>query len=317
MSLINFDSYGSSPAPPRRRRGRGWLAGAVGLAVLLVVILGFRLVAGHSTRSAGPPSTAPAADLGYAQVRQQGACLDGLTPTPDGWAQRFAADIRSAVAHLADWENALGSPPTDGNGTPSPGLNLWVKAVYTNSLSTENPQYTAHALVPSVAALTVRLPLTSDYNDPAYESWNRALASVKNDWAAAKVGAGQGDAALAGLQFPPHDSTLSGISGCISGLLHDVPPVMDPDTHQPDPRSFLIATDCNEPVAPQLDGDFHGDALYVIQSCVSGNAEVCGRYFQQFSDRMQALHVGRIVQIPADQADQAVTAWVQTGRWPS
>lgn len=315
MSLINFTGYDNAPPPTPRRRWRPWLFGCLGAVILIAAALLVRPQGGDSLQSDPSPAADPALDLAFAQVRQQGVCLDGLAPTPDGWAQGFVTDIRTTVAHLADWITDPDNPENDGSGKPAEGLNLWVKAVYTNSLSTDNQQYTAHVSVGSVAALSTPLPLQTDENDAAYTRWRKAFLQVVEERKRAKTAVAQGEAALAALQFPPHDSTFSGISGCISGLLNNVPVVVDPNTHRNASRSFLIATDCNEPVAPQLVGNFSGDTLYVVPSCVSGDAQQCDSYFQQFSDRMRQLHVGEIVKIPADRAHEAIATWVKTGRW--
>ncbi|MCU1640584.1 MAG: hypothetical protein JWN03_859 [Nocardia sp.] len=317
MSLINFNTYDGSPAPPSRRRRPRWPFMVAGLVAVLVVALVVTLRAGGDKpqQTAAAPATDPSADLVFAQTRQQGACLDGLFPTPDGWAQHLADGIRDAVAHLEDGQPDPKNIPNDGSGKPNEGLKLWVKAVYTNSLSTDNPQYTAPAAVTSVPAVKLPRPKTSGPTDPAYQLWSAATDKVRTALLAAKTDASRSDTTLGALQFPPHDSTYSGVSGCMTGLLRDVPTVVDPHTNKPALRSFLVATDCNEPVTPQLDGDFRGDTLYIIQSCVSGDLAECGHYLQQFSDRMRQLHVGTIVVVPKDHQDEAISAWVKTGGW--
>ncbi|MFE3188010.1 hypothetical protein ACFXHA_03320 [Nocardia sp. NPDC059240] len=313
MSLINFNAYDNNPPPPPRRARRGWLVGGAVVAGVLVVVLAITLRPATGQSSGPAANSDPAADLSFDPVRQQGVCLDGLQPTPDGWAQGFAAQIKTAVANLEAWDTDPENPPNTGTEQPHAGLNLWMKAVYTNSLSTDNPQFTAHAAIRSVSALKTPLPTNADPGDALYQRWNSAFEQTKADRKAAITEASKGADALGALQFPPHDSTFSGISGCISALLDDVPDVTDEHTHSASPRSFLIATDCNEPVAPQLKGSFNGATLYVIQSCVSGIADECSRYFQQFSDRMHQLHVGQIIQIPEDQAPDAIAKWIQNG----
>jgi hypothetical protein len=298
MSSFNFDSAdydryrrpASASRPPRKGRPTVLIVVVIAVVALGAVIL-------LRDRQSPAPAPRPGADfVQHSATRYQGACLDSLYPSPPTFGAEQRDSIAGAVAGLARPAAVKNYTAVPGR----PGLDLWVKAVYTNSLSTNNADFSAHVTVPAVSGLSQGMPTPGD---PASDAWHQAYQQVVTEQTAADKGVEAGRSAVAGLGFPPYRDTASGISACMSTLLQLV--------HRDGPRTFLIATDCNEPVPPQLQGDFQGDPLIVVQTCVSGDAALCDGYYQTFVDRMRTLHVGQVTRYRPEEAGEAIRKWIQ------
>jgi hypothetical protein len=241
-------------------------------------------------------------------IRHLGACLDTLYPSPESFGPQLRDDIARDFSDFASGPNGWtddtvdANLPKDASVDARDGLDLWVKAVYTNAMSTDNREFTVHAVLPAVSGLTAAMP---SLDSPQWTSWQRDRATMISQWKQAYRDASQARNTLGTMPFPPYHQTLSGISGCMSTLLQLVP--------HDGKRSFLIATDCDEPQAPQLQGDFQNDPLTIIQTCPSGDSAVCDQFYNQFVGEMQRLHVGKVTRIRPEMADEAIQTWVDTG----
>lgn len=315
-------NYGSLNRPPRRGGGR--VAKAVLAAVLAVAGLGL-LVTSHLVTfgAGGTPAAAAHAPTRAAQARlagtrpapatrparllRLGACIDPTRSIIPAFARTIRADLASAVAGLAPPAAPLPTSTASGRGpvtAPQPGVNLTVRQVTTDSYATILSMYTRTVTVPGVPGLASSQPPASAPDYPArLRLWTAGYDKVAAARAAARHAALAGAADITSM--PLDRRGLSGISACVSGLLATAPPGGF--------HSYLLASDLQENVAPQLKGSFGGSPLVVIQTCDSGNAAVCSRLLRRFTRQMSRLHVGTITAVRPELAAAAINQWIRTG----
>lgn len=298
---FRYDNYGP-PVPPAQRRGgpgRGpVLTVLVFLAVLVLALVVMRPWASRaaSPQAAASPSAAAAPTLAAGQ-RAEGACLDATTSTTPSFAVDVRSDLARAVAGLA--------PPAQAPVTQAqPAVSLWIRQVDTASLSSKPTPFNISVTVPGAPGLALAQPSPGASGFPsAQASYTAAYEQVTQDRNAASTAAASAARTIASLPLDDSPQTLSAISACVSGLLTTVP-----TTGQ---RSFLIASDLEEDVAPQLEGSFNGAPLTIIQACDSGNASYCGGLLNHFVAEMHQLKVGPVTVVRPEDAAAAITAWVQ------
>jgi hypothetical protein len=308
--------YGSFAPPPRRRRGGGVML-AVGAVVVLVLgglgilVMGHVLARGGTADAAsrsgmpGRARTAAAPAIRQAGELSLGACIDPTRSIVPSFALAIRADLARAVAGLAPPPGTL--PTNTLNGTavaqPQAGVNLTVRQVFTNSFTNAQGPYTQTAAVPPISGLASRpAPGSPDYLT-RLQDWTADYGVVTAARRAAASAAAAGAFAIAGM--PLDRNGWSGISACISGLLTTVPPG---GTH-----SYLLASDLQENVAPQLAGSFHGAPLVIIQTCDTGNVTHCRQLLTHFIGLMQRLDVGRITVVRPELAAADIDQWIRTG----
>jgi hypothetical protein len=300
----------------QRRQRRRFRPGAVTITVLIVAVGGY-VAARHWTAAAAPPRPLPVAsvraDGGRPAVTVPagqlalGACLDPTTSLVASFPVAIRRDLALAVASLAP----VGELPTSASpgqpvSAPQPAVDLVIRQVDTRSYSTDATGYTTEVSVPGVPGLASSRP---DPRSASYDTqlgvWSRGYEEVLSARHAAALAAVTGSRAIAALPLDRRTSNLSGISACVSALLLTAP--------RAGRHSYLLASDLQEDVAPQLAGSFHGAPLVIVQACDTGNAAYCQGLLQQFSVEMHRLHVGQITVIRPEVAEQAIRDWVQTG----
>jgi hypothetical protein len=317
--MIDYNSFGG---PPPRRRGRpGQIALAVVavVGVLAVLVVGRVITIGRpggtpvtvAGPAGGTPSASPAAASAVTSPAQNltlGACIDPTTSIVSSFAPAIRNDLARALAGLAPPAGRVPTNTASGQGpvtTPQPGVNLTVRQVDTTSFSSTPGPYTRTVVVPPVPGLAQQRP------DPGAQdyltqlrTWTAGYQAVASARQAAREAATGGAANIAGM--PLDTLGWSSISACISGLLTTVPPG---GTH-----SYLLASDLQENIAPQLAGSFNGAPLIIIQACDTGDAAYCQQLLESFTRTMRHLHVGPITVVRPENALTAITQWIRTGQ---
>jgi hypothetical protein len=310
--VINYEGWGSPPRPPRRR---GWrkAAGAGALCAVAVVAL----LAGRSFVSRPSPSSPASAaangpgqsgtDIAAGGQWTLGACIDPTLSSVPSFAATIRADLARAVAGLAPPAGpvATGAQPGQPVSAPQAGVNLTVREVDTTSYSSTMSAFTRDVSVPPVRGLMVSRPRpgSNDYAD-ALRTWTQDYELVTADRKAAATAAAAASSAIASL--PLDRNGWSAITACVSALLVTVPPSGN--------HSFLLASDLEENIAPQLHGSFHGAPLYIVQACDNGNGNSCARLLANFTKEMRQLDVGQVIAIRPEDAATAIASWIRTGQ---
>lgn len=312
--MINYDLFGR---PPRRGHGHAALALAgsvLVVGVLAVLVLGHVVTIGAAARSpAAAAATSNAAPLqampsvtNPAKLLTLGACIDPTASIVSSFARSIRGDLAQAVGSLAPPEGKLPTNTISGGPVtpPQAGVNLTVRQVTTDSLSSTLSAYTRSVVVPPVPGLTRSRPEPSARAHVSQlRTWTVGYQSVAAARAAARHAAAAGAATIAGM--PLDRRGRSGISACMSGLLTTVP--------SGGAHSYLLASDLQENVTPQLAGSFHGRPLVIIQTCDTGNAAYCQRLLNRFSRMMRRLDVGPITVVRPEVAAAAIAQWIRTG----
>ena len=301
--------YGTPPGqrrPGRRRaRGRNPLRLVVA-ALVLVVSVGAVLVADHVLTGRAAPAPQPAAHGSYSTMAEPlrlGACIDPTLSIE----RSFAPAIRAAIAAGIGRLTPPTGPPTTGTATaPRPALSLLVREVNTTSFSSDPGPYTAQVDVPGVPGLSQPRPVPSDANYATdLAAWSQGAQAVKAERKAAAAAASGAARTLAALPLDQSPASNSAITACVSALLVNVP--------AGGRHSYLLASDLEENVAPELEGSFHGAPLYIVQTCDSGSVSTCDALLARFKALMQRLDAGPVTVIRPEEADAAITQWIRTG----
>jgi hypothetical protein len=308
--MINFEGWETPPPPrPSRRRLSRLLLGVGGICLVACTALaGFAFARGRSPAPPSPVTTSPPAQSPVTSPAGEltlGACIDPTTSIVPSFAPGIRADLAQAVGSLAPAgpldTNALhqGQPVT----LTQPGINLTIREVGTNSASSALGQYTRVVTIPAIPGLNTSRPAVGTAHYQArLEAWSRGYGEVS---AARKTAAAAASAAARSIANLPLAHTWSGISACVSGLLLTAPPGGQ--------HSYLLASDLQENVAPQLGGSFNGAPLVIVQACDSGNLAYCHGLYEHFVAEMRGLHVGQVTVVRAEDAAQAIAEWVRTG----
>jgi hypothetical protein len=309
--MIDFGSFGPPPPPRRRRRGGGILLACV-VVVLVLGGTGFlvmgRVLARGGAGSGTPRRAGTAAAYSPTRPAQKlslGACIDPTTSIVHSFAPAIRGDLARQVASLAPPAGKLPTNTLHGRAVAQPqaGVKLTVRQVMTNSFTTDLGPYTQTVAIPPVPGLASRpAPNSPDYLS-RLQDWTAGYDTVTAARHAAAAKAVAGAAAIAGMPLDRHG--WSGISACISGLLTTAPPGGT--------DSYLLASDLQENVTPQLAGSFRGAPLVIIQTCDTGNVAHCQQLLTHFTHLMQRLNVGRITVIRPELAAAAIHRWIQTG----
>ena len=301
--------YGTSPGqrrPGRKRaRGRNPLR-PVMAALLLIVFAAAVLAVGQVLTGRTAPAPQPAAHGSYsttAEPLRLGACIDPTLSIERSFAPAIRADLAAGIGRLTP----PAGPPSTGTATaPRSALSLLVREVNTTSFSSDPGPYTARVDVPGVPGLSRPRPVPSDANYATdLAAWSQDAQTVKKDRTAAAAAVRSAARMLAALPLDQSPASNSAITACVSALLVNVPA---------DGRhSYLLASDLEENVAPELEGSFHGAPLYVVQTCDSGRVATCDALLQHFEALMHHLDVGPVTVIRPEEAEAAIAQWIRIG----
>ena len=287
--------------PPGRRPPRWGLAGIVAaLAVAAALLVGHEL----TSRTAPTPHRAAAGPVeSQAQPLQLGACVDPTLSIEQSFAPAIRHDLAAALGGLAP---ETGPPPTGSATAPRPATSLLVREVDTTSFSSDPGPYAASVAVPGVPGLSSARPVPSDPNYASdLATWSQAAEGVTAGEKAAAAGAASAARTVAALPLDQNPNSNSAITACVSALLVNSAPGGR--------HSYLLASDLEENVAPQLQGSFGGAPLIMIQTCDSGDVTACQALLRHFETLMHRLDVGPITVIRPEEAGPDITQWIRTG----
>jgi hypothetical protein len=289
---------------------------AAGIGALFVVVIA-ALLAGRSFAASSRPSPpAGSATSGPGQPGAEtspggdwtlGACIDPTLSLIPSFATGIRADLTQAVGRLAPPSAPVrtSAPPGQPVSPPQAGIDLTIREVDTTSFSTTMAAYTREVRVPAVPGLTISRPEpgSNDYAN-RLRIWTQDYQTVAAARGAARTAAARASDAIGSLPLDRNGS--SAISACVSALLVTVPSGGN--------HSYLLASDLQENIAPQLHGSFHGAPLYVVQGCDQGNGNECAALLESFTKEMKKLDVGRVIPIRPENAARAIGNWIRTGQ---
>jgi hypothetical protein len=289
---------------------------AAGICVLCVVVVA-ALLAGRSLAASPRPSPQagsagrgpgqPAAEISPGGNWTLGACIDPTLSLIPSFATGIRADLAQAVARLAPPSTPVRTSARPGQSVspPQAGIDLTIREVDTTSFSTTMTAYTREVSVPAVPGLMPSRPApgSDDYAN-RLRIWTQDYQTVTAARGAARTAAARASDAIASLSLDRNGS--SAISACVSALLVTVP---TGGSH-----SYLLASDLQENIAPQLHGSFHGAPLYIVQGCDQGNGNECAALLGSFTKEMKKLDVGPVIPIRPENAAQAISNWIRTGQ---
>ena len=301
--------YGTPPGQrrPGRKRARGRIPlRPVTAGLVLVVCAGAVLVAGHVLAGRKAPVPQPAAHGSYstaAEPLQLGACIDPTLSIERSFAPAIRDDLASGIGQLTP----PAGPPDTGKATaPRAAVSLLVREVDTTSFSSHPGPYTTRVNVPGVPGLSQPRPVPADVHYAAdLAAWSQDAQTVTSDRKRAAAVVGGAARELAALPLDQSPASNSAITACVSALLVNVP--------AGGRHSYLLASDLEENVAPELDGSFHGAPLYIVQTCDSGSVSTCHALLQHFEALMRHLDVGPVTVIRPEEAGTDIRQWIQTG----
>ncbi len=307
--MINYEGRGRPPARPRRRGGKTTI-GAVCVVVVIALLAGREILSGHTTSgvtaTGGSGQSATDTDMSAGGEWTLGACIDSTLSLIPSFATTIRADLAQAVADLAPPATPVDTSAAPGQpvSPPQAGVNLTVREVDTTSYSSTMGAFTRDVSVPPVPGLMVSRPQpgSSDYAD-RLRIWTRDYQMVTAARRLAATDAAGASRTIAAL--PLDRNGWSAISACVSALLVTVPPGGS--------HSYLLASDLQENIAPQLHGSFHGAPLYIVQACDNGDGNYCAGLLNSFTKEMQKLDVGQVIAIRPEDATQAIDSWIRTG----
>jgi hypothetical protein len=307
--MINYEGWGRPPGRPRRRRGRtAVIAGALCVVVVVALLAGRSFLSEHTPvhSSATGPSAEPATDMSAGGEWALGACIDPTLSLIPSFATTIRTDLAQAIAGLAPPATPIDTSAQQGQpvSAPQTGINLTVREVDTTSYSSTMAAFTRNVSVPPVPGLMVSRPQpgSSDYADQL-RTWSQDYLTVTADRKLAATDASSASSTIASL--PLDRNGWSAISACVSALLVTVPPGGN--------HSYLLASDLQENITPQLHGSFHGAPLYVVQACDNGNGNSCDGLLKSFTKEMRQLDVGQVIPIRPEDAAAAISNWIRTG----
>lgn len=302
--------YGTSAGQRRPGRKRGPGHGPlrrVTIATLVVVAVVGGLIAVHQLtghRTSPAPRAASQQSFGNTvQPLRLGACIDPTLSIEQSFAPAIRHDLATGLGGLTP---PTGSPATGTKTAPRPAVSLLVREVDTTSFSSDPGPYAVQVTVPGVPGLARARPLPSDRNYTAdLTSWSRAADAVAAARRTAATAVSSATATLAALPLDQSPASNSAITACVSALLVNVPAGGQ--------HSYLLASDLEENVSPELEGSFNGAPLYVVQTCDSGSVSTCRDLLQHFKALMRQLHAGPITMIRPEEAAADIPQWIQTG----
>jgi hypothetical protein len=307
--MINYEGWGRPPGRPRRRGGRTAVGvGALCLVVVIALLAGRSLLSKHTAVQPSPTGGPgqPATDVSAGGEWTLGACIDPTLSLIPSFATTIRTDLAQAVAGLAPPATPVDTSAQQGQpvSPPQAGINLTVREVDTTSYSSTMAAFTRNVSVPPIPGLMVSRPQpgTDDYAD-RLRTWTQDYQTVTTDRRVAATDAASASSTIAAL--PLDRNGWSAISACVSALLVTVPPGGN--------HSYLLASDLQENIAPQLHGSFHGAPLYIVQACDNGDGSACAGLLSNFTKEMRQLDVGQVITIRPEDAAQAIDNWIRTG----
>jgi hypothetical protein len=303
--MINYEGWGRPPGRPKRRRGKtAVMAGALCVVAVIALLAARSSLSGHP--SAAGASAQSATDMSAGGTWTLGACIDPTLSLIPSFATTIRTDLAQGVASLAPAATPVDTSAQPGQpvSAPQAGINLTVREIDTTSYSSTMTAFTRNVSVPPVPGLMVSRPQpgSGDYANQL-RTWSQDYQTVTADRKLAAADAVSASSTIAALPLDRNGS--SAISACVSGLLVTVPPGGN--------HSYLLASDLQENIAPQLHGSFHGAPLYVVQACDNGNGNSCAGLLQSFTKEMRQLDVGQVIPIRPEDAAAAISNWIRTG----
>jgi hypothetical protein len=281
--------------------------GALCVVAVLALLVGRSLAARSAPESQGQPSAAsvsgqPGTDLSSAGALSLGACIDPTLSLIPSFAPAIRSDLSQPLASLAAQSQLV----TDAAMAGQPSVNLTVRQVDTYSFSTTMSAFTRNVQVPGIHGLTVARPAPGSAGYVGrLRVWSQGYQTVSDDRKATTGAAAGASGTIGSLPLDQNAASWSGISACVSALLLTVPPAGN--------HSYLLASDLEENVTPQLAGSFHGAPLFIVQACDNGSASYCQGLLDHFKQEMQRLDVGQVTVIRPEDAAQAISQWVHAG----
>jgi hypothetical protein len=207
--------------------------------------------------SAAPATTFQATRLSY--MVNARVCADATGSTSTTMPQ-FGPNIRAFVATaVRGWARRATSDLTTGTNA-QPGLSLQMRWVNTDPLADMNA---LNVSVPPVDALVAEPDVTSSTFVADDQAWQTAAAKIKADSRTGTEDTAKAAAKVKAFQWADGNS---GISGCISALIEDLP-----EGH----TALLVASDGEETEPPQVAGNLHDARVLWVMPCPSGNAKHC------------------------------------------
>lgn len=235
--------------------------------------------------------------------------LGGCVDATDSTGSAFGAAVRDAVADVVK-EHLPPKPPHSevvSGVAPVPGLMVELRLVTTRPLGQDDPHVAV--TVPGVPGLKPQ----PDVSDPTslepvsgYTSLHDLWTHESKTWSSAyDAAARKQQQALKEVQRFSLDGGMSGITGCMSALAQDL-------VTRGKPR-FLLASDLQENVTPQLSGSLRGQPVVVVQPCPSGVAATCDSAFARVEGQLKRLHAGPVTRHTVADLPAAVAAWATSG----
>lgn len=260
----------------------------------------------------GLQSTAPGASVTHAQkaaVRRESVsitpvtekvCIDATISSDPGFAEGVRNDV---VDSLAAWAPALPSKPPISAVAETPGLNLFVRQVTTDSYATNQPALDLQ--IPGTPALQA----PPNIDDPNLATDQVAWAEQEQRWASAVKAARAAEAgevaALRGYRLKDTVGNWSAISGCIAALA-------DEGVQNASVR-MVVASDLEEN-RPPVSADYAGASFLIDQSCPPNGEASCTALAKRWTARLHRQGAGAMTVIRADAATQAISSWLLGAR---
>lgn len=248
----------------RRARRRLVLATLAAVAVALSVAgCGSSLL----SPSAAPTRTVDPTPHAYEPtispvVRVDGACIDATLST----IPSFGRTARSLLASVVGaWARQADAAAPNQSIAPSPGLDLDVRQVYTNSYSTQEPE--ASIQIVGVPGLRPEPATTSTgylTDDPI---WLAARTAVTQAAAEARLEAATGGRTVLGIPLVDQLGNYSEIVGCVTALGETMPSASQ--------RSIVLFSDLEQNEPPQIAPALANTRVLVVQACDGGNVGAC------------------------------------------
>lgn len=305
--MIDYGTPAGQRRPGRKRApGRNPLRRVMAVVVVAVAV-GIALIVSHAFTGRTAPATAPAGQGPFASTAeplQLGACIDPTLSIEQSFAPAIRGDLAAGIGHLTP---PTGPPATGTVTVPQAAVSLLVREVDTTSFSSDPGPYAAQVQVPGVPGLSRSRPVPSDANYAAdLTTWTQNAQTVTADRKTTATAVSNAVAKLAALPLDQNPASSSAITACVSGLLVNVP--------AGGRHSYLLASDLEENVTPELEGSFHGAPLFIVQTCDSGSVTTCEGLLRHFEGLMRLLQAGPITVIRPEEAGADIIQWIQTGK---
>jgi hypothetical protein len=291
------------PGRPRGRKPLRWIVAAV----VVVAAVAAALIAVHRPAGSPAPVSASTTQNSFRTTTpplRLGACVDPTLSIVPSFAPAIRHDLAAGIGGLTPPTG----PPATGTATAArPAVSLLVREVDTTSFSSDPGPYAAQVEIPGVPGLSQPRPVPSDANySSGLTAWSQSAQAVTAGRTTAAAAVSDAAQELTSLPLDQNPASNSAITACVSALLVNLPA---------DGRhSYLLASDLEENVPPELEGSFHGAPLFIVQTCDSGSVSDCQALLQHFETLMRRLQVGPVTVIRPEEAAVDIAQWIRTGK---